>query len=58
MATLGTDVRYKTQLLGKNATFWLEAYNLTDAYSLSPSANRQLTSLDARRFELSLVIDL
>lgn len=56
--TLGTDVRYKTHLWGKNATFWLEAYNLTDAYALSPSANRQLTSLDARRFELSLVIDL
>ncbi len=58
VTTLGTDVRYKTQLFGKNATFWLEAYNLTDAYALSPSANRQLTSLDARRFELSLVVDL
>jgi iron complex outermembrane receptor protein len=58
VATLGADVRYKTRLFGNNATFWLESYNLTDAYALSPSASRQLTSLDARRLELSLVIDL
>lgn len=58
VTTLGADVRYKTRLLARNATFWLETYNLSDAYALSPSANRQLTSLDARRFELSLVIDL
>lgn len=58
VTTLGADVRYKRQLFGKNATFWLETYNLSDAYALSPSANRQLTSLDARRFELSLVVDL
>ncbi len=58
VTTFGADVRYHTQLWGKNATFWLESYNLGSAYALTPSATGQLTALDARRFELSLVIDL
>lgn len=55
---VGADVRYKTTLFGHNATYWLEMYNLGDAYGLSPSASGQLQSLDARRFEFSLVLDL
>lgn len=58
VTTFGADVRYHTQLWGKNATFWLESYNLGNIYSLTPSATGQLTPLDARRFELSMVIDL
>jgi iron complex outermembrane receptor protein len=58
VTTLGADVRYKTQLWGRNATFWLEGYNLNNAYVITPSASGQLNSLDARRFELSLVVDL
>jgi iron complex outermembrane recepter protein len=58
VTTLGFDVHYKTKLFGNNATFWLESYNLTDAYGLTPSASGQLTSFDARRYELSLVVDL
>ena len=57
-ATLGADFRYRTHLWGKDATFWLQAYNPDNAYELMPSASGQLNSLDARRFELSLVIDI
>lgn len=56
--TLGADVHYKTQLFGKNATFFFQAYNLADTYGLTPNASGQLTAFDARRFELSLVVDL
>jgi iron complex outermembrane recepter protein len=56
--TFGADIRYHTQLWGKNATFWLESYNLDDAYVLRPNESGQLNSLDARRFELSLVVDI
>ncbi len=55
---VGADVRYKTKLFGHNATYWLEMYNLGDAYGLTPSASAQLNSLDARRFEFSLVVDI
>lgn len=58
VTAFGADVRYHTRLWGKNATFWLESYNLGSVYALTPSATGQLTPLDARRFELSLVIDL
>jgi iron complex outermembrane receptor protein len=57
VTTFGVDVRYHTQLWGRNATFWLESYNLGSVYSLTPSATGQVAALDARRFELSLVID-
>jgi iron complex outermembrane receptor protein len=57
VTTFGIDVRYHTQLWGRDATFWLESYNLSSVYSLTPSATGQVTALDARRFELSLVID-
>jgi iron complex outermembrane receptor protein len=55
---VGADVRYKTMLFGHNATYWLEMYNLGDAYGLTPSPSGQLNSLDARRIELSLVVDI
>jgi iron complex outermembrane recepter protein len=55
---VGADVRYKTTLLGHHATYWLEMYNLGDVYGLTPSASGQLQSLDARRFEFSLVVDI
>lgn len=55
---LGADVRYKTSLFGHNATYWLELYNLSDVYGLTPNASGQLQSFDARRFELSLVVDI
>jgi hypothetical protein len=58
VTTFGADVRYHTHLWGKNASFWLESYNIGSKYSLTPTATGQLTALDARRFELSLVIDL
>jgi iron complex outermembrane receptor protein len=54
----GADIRYQTTLAGRNATFWLQMYNLSDVYSLTPNASGQLQSLDPRRFELSLVVDL
>ena len=52
--TIGADVRYQTKLFDRNATFWLRGYNLSNVYSLSPSASGQLQSLDGRGFELSL----
>ena len=55
--SLGADVRYKTTLFGHDATYWLEMYNLSDVYALAPNASGQLQSFDARRFELSLVVD-
>ena len=58
VATVGADAHYKTQLFGKNATFFLQAYNLADAYGLTPNASGQVSAFDARRFELSLVFDL
>ena len=51
VTTLGADIRYKTKLWGRDATFWLEGYNLNNAYVITPSASGQLNSLDARRFE-------
>lgn len=56
--TFGADVRYHTQLWGKDATFWLESYNLDNAYLIRPNESGELNALDARRFELSLVIDI
>jgi iron complex outermembrane recepter protein len=55
---VGADIHYKTKMGGHDATWWLEMYNLSDVYSLTPSASGQLNSLDARRFELSLVVDI
>jgi iron complex outermembrane receptor protein len=57
VATVGADVHYKTQLFGNNATFFLQAYNLADTYGLTPNASGQVFAFDARRFELSLVVD-
>ncbi len=56
--SVGADVRYKTKLFGHSGTFWLEMYNLSDIYSLTPNASGQLQSADGRRFELSLVVDI
>lgn len=55
---VGADVRYKTTLFGHSASYWLEMYNLGNVYGLTPSASTQLQSLDARRFEFSLVVDI
>jgi iron complex outermembrane receptor protein len=57
VTTVGADVHYKTHLFGKDATFWLQTYNLADAYGLRPNASGQVSAFDARRFELSLVMD-
>lgn len=51
-------VRYNTQVFGKNLTARLQTSNLTNAYSLTPSASGQVQSLDGRKFELSLAFDL
>jgi iron complex outermembrane receptor protein len=56
--TYGADIRYRTQLWGRDATFWLQGYNLASAYLISPNPSGQLNGLDKRRFELSLVVDL
>ena len=56
--TFGADIRYRTQIWGKDATFWLQSYNLDNAYVLRPNESGELNALDARRFELSLVIDI
>jgi len=56
-STLGVDIRYNTKLFGKDATYWLQSFNLADAYGLMPNASGQLGALDARRFDLSLVVD-
>lgn len=58
VTTFGADIRYRTRLWGKDATFWLEGYNLDDAYALRANESGQIQALDARRFELSLVIDI
>jgi len=58
VTTFGADLRYRTQLWGKEATFWLQSYNLDNAYLLAPNESGELNALDARRFELSLVIDI
>jgi iron complex outermembrane receptor protein len=57
VATVGADVHYKTKLFDKDATFFLQAYNLADAYGLTPNASGQVVAFDARRFELSLIVD-
>ncbi len=56
--TFGADILYRTRLWGKDATFWLQAYNLDSAYMLRPNESGEIQALDARRFELSLVIDI
>jgi iron complex outermembrane receptor protein len=56
--TFGADIRYHTQLWSKDATFWLQAYNLDNAYVLRPNESGELNALDGLRFELSLVIDI
>lgn len=56
--TFGADIRYHTRLWGKEATFWLESYNLDNAYVLRANESGQLQALDPLRFELSLVIDI
>jgi iron complex outermembrane receptor protein len=57
VTTLGADLRYKMRLAGHNATLWLRGYNLTDAYSLTPTSTGRLFISDARSFELSLDAD-
>jgi iron complex outermembrane receptor protein len=56
--TIDAGLRYQTQMLGKDATVRLQLFNLTNEFSLTPSASGQLTPLDARRFDLSFAFDL
>jgi iron complex outermembrane recepter protein len=56
--TVDAGVRYDTQVLGRDATFRLQLFNLTNEYSLTPNASGQLTPLDARRFDLSFAFDI
>ncbi len=58
VTTIDAGVRYATQVLGRDATFRLQLFNLTNEFSLSPNASGQLTPLDARRFDLSFTFDI
>ncbi|HEY4368934.1 MAG TPA: hypothetical protein VGN07_16990 [Steroidobacteraceae bacterium] len=58
VTTIDGGVRYDTQLLGRNATWRLQALNLTNEFGLTPSASGQLTPFDSRRFDLSLAFDI
>jgi iron complex outermembrane recepter protein len=58
VTTFDAGLRYDTQVLGRDATVRLQLFNLTNEFSLTPSASGQLTPLDARRFDLSFALDL
>jgi iron complex outermembrane receptor protein len=58
VTTIGLDVRYKLRLFDKNATLWLQGYNLASTYGLNASASGMVQAFDARRAELSFVVDL
>jgi len=58
VTTIDAGMRYDTQVLGRAARIRLQLSNLTDEYSLTPAASGKLTSLDGRRFDLSLALDL
>jgi hypothetical protein len=55
---VGADVRYHFRLARHPATLLLQGYNLTDAHRLLPSASGELSAYEARRYEMSLEIDL
>ncbi len=54
----GADIHYRTRLLHNSATFWLQAYNLSNTNIFTADASSQLHAIDPRRYELSLIIDL
>jgi iron complex outermembrane recepter protein len=54
----GAGVRYDTSVLARNATFRMEAGNLTGRYGLTPAASGKITPFDGRSIELSFAIDL
>ena len=58
VTTFDTGVRYNTRLLHMPATWRLQLFNLTNEYSVTPAASGQLMSLDGRRFELTLAVDI
>jgi len=58
VATIGLDARYRLRLFGKDATLWLQGYNLADTYGLNASPSGMVQAFDARRADLSFVIDL
>jgi iron complex outermembrane receptor protein len=58
VATIGVDARYRMRVLGKDATVWLQGYNLADTYGLYANPSSMIQAFDARRVELSFVIDL
>lgn len=58
VTTIDTGVRYNTQLLGRNATFRLQAFNLTNEFGLTPTASGGLTPFDSRRYDFSLAFDI
>ena len=45
-------------MFDKDATLWLQGFNLADAYGLQAGASGMIQAFDARRVELSFVIDL
>jgi iron complex outermembrane receptor protein len=57
-ATIGLDARYRLRLFGRDATLWLQGYNLAATYGLNASPSGMIQAIDARRAELSFVIDL
>jgi iron complex outermembrane receptor protein len=55
---LGADIHYRTRLFNNSATFWLQAYNLTNTNIWTAEPSSQLHAIDPRRYELSLIVDL
>ncbi len=58
VGTIGLDARYRVRVFDKNATLWLQGYNLADTFGLQASPSGMIQAFDARRVELSFVIDL
>jgi len=53
----GADLQYRTHLFNNDATFWLQAYNLSNTYSLNADPSAQTHAADPSRYELSLTVD-
>jgi iron complex outermembrane receptor protein len=58
LTTADAGARYDLQLLGRNATLRLQLFNITNEYGVTADASGRLKAYDARRFDLSLALDL
>jgi iron complex outermembrane recepter protein len=58
VTVLNAGVRYDTQLLGRDVTFRLKGYNLTNEYGLNPSASGKVSPFDGRGFDFSVALDI